>query len=374
MLSEAQRTLLRTAAVTPDPTRRRQAVALALHQHGPEAQEARALLSRSFLDVIQPSFHLIPREQATASESDFTAAYQALADGTGDFARTDQATLEEVLHAAPAALSALRMIISLTVNELAATTRLVAPDTRVSPAAIKGFERGESVEHPNARRQVLVRTVVATIRALMDRLILTVPEEAALSFHSKLDYADARAGWASVHHAAEHGVPYSGLLYQRYVGRAWRQVQDAYSEVKGDTVLELPLQRLLTEERIPHYRSPAGASGAKATAARYGLNPGPDFVIPDDDPAIIIESKVAEDGGTARDKASRIKNLADAGRRAGLVVCALIDGKGWTERPTALVEVVVATEGPDLLPGHHDPDPQRPRGRRSERHCPGVRG
>ncbi len=140
-------------------------------------------------------------------------------------------------------------------------------------------------------------------------------------------------------------MPYSTLLYQRYVGGAWRQVQDAYSEIKGDNILELPLERLLTEEGVPYHRSPAGASGAAETARRFGLSPGPDFVIPDDQPAVIIESKVAEDGGTARDKASRIRNLADAGRRAGMVVCALVDGKGWSERPGALVDVVISTEG-----------------------------
>ena len=60
---------------------------------------------------------------------------------------------------------------------------------------------------------------------------------------------------------------------------------------------------------------------------------------------MIIESKVAEDGGTARDKAARIKNAADAARDRGLLPCAVVDGKGWSERPNALVDVVIATEG-----------------------------
>lgn len=47
----------------------------------------------------------------------------------------------------------------------------------------------------------------------------------------------------------------------------------------------------------------------------YDETAAPDFVIPDDEPAVIIESKVAEDGGTARDKAARIQALALAGRR-----------------------------------------------------------
>lgn len=60
---------------------------------------------------------------------------------------------------------------------------------------------------------------------------------------------------------------------------------------------------------------------------------------------MIIESKIGEDGGTVRDKASRIKNLANAAKERGLVACAVVDGKGWRERPSALVDVVLATEG-----------------------------
>ena len=68
-------------------------------------------------------------------------------------------------------------------------------------------------------------------------------------------------------------------------------------------------------------------------------------MLPEESPAVIIESKVAEDGGTARDKAARIKNAADAAKDRGLLPCAVVDGKGWSERPNALVDVVVATDG-----------------------------
>jgi hypothetical protein len=77
----------------------------------------------------------------------------------------------------------------------------------------------------------------------------------------------------------------------------------------------------------------------------FDLSPGPDFVLPPTSPTVVIESKVGEDGGTVRDKASRIKNLADAAHSKGLIACAVIDGKGWRERPNALADVVLATEG-----------------------------
>lgn len=275
----------------------------------------------------------------------FVAAYDALAGATGNFTAVDRDTLATALVEYPASLIALRMVVGLTQNELAVAAKLVEPDATISGSAIKTFERSAPGGTTNARRRALVELVATTINAAMRRDILTVPDEAAANFHSKLDRDDTAEGWTSVHDAAAVGVPYSALLYQRYVGGAWRQVQDAYSEIKGDNVLEIPLERLLQDERVPYWRTPGGASGAAETARRFGLSPGPDFVIPDDQPAVIIESKVAEDGGTARDKASRIKNLADTGHRAGLVVCAVVDGKGWSERPGALVDVVIATSG-----------------------------
>ena len=90
-----------------------------------------------------------------------------------------------------------------------------------------------------------------------------------------------------------------------------------------------------------HY-IPRGDAMADET---LGLSPGPDFALPQDQPTVIIESKVAEDGGTARDKASRIINMARAAEERSLLACAVIDGRGWSERPSALVDVVIATDG-----------------------------
>ena len=59
------------------------------------------------------------------------------------------------------------------------------------------------------------------------------------------------------------GVPYSALLYQGYVGGVWRQVQDAYSKVKGDTVLECPLRDFVDEHNIPYHHTRPRASSPR---------------------------------------------------------------------------------------------------------------
>lgn len=60
---------------------------------------------------------------------------------------------------------------------------------------------------------------------------------------------------------------------------------------------------------------------------------------------MIIETKVVEDGGSARDKAARIQRLSEIASQRSLVICAVVDGKGWAERPSALADVIIATQG-----------------------------
>jgi hypothetical protein len=238
------------------------------------------------------------------------------------------------------------MIIGFTHNELASAIGQVRPDVKVSGNALKILERRVPPTSDAAlvKRNELIGSACATVLAIMDGSILTVPEPSRPAFHSKLDKRDTREGWKSVASDAG-GVPYSALLYQRYVGGVWRQVQDAYSEVKGDALLELPVQLLLDRDAIPYYHATRGASGAAQAAKQFGISPGPDFLLPDLNPTVIIESKIGEDGGTVRDKAARLMSLAAAGSKRNLVVCAVIDGRGWTERLNALVDVVIATGG-----------------------------
>lgn len=345
-LSEQERMVLGRAGSAGEQHDRGQAVALVLSKSGTDLAEARLLLAESYAAAIQPSFHLIPRGNAMAGESKFTAAYAVLAQATDDFANVSFQSLRSAVSSDGATLAPLRMIIGFTHNELAVATKQVEPEASVSGSALKALERREppTGSAARARRDELIDAVCAAILAVMEGKILTVPESSEPAFHSKLDKRDTRERWKSVARDAK-GVPYSALLYQRYVGGVWRQVQDAYSEIKGDALLEVPVALLLERERISHYRAPRGAAGAAQTAQRFGISPGPDFLLPDTNPTVIIESKIGEDGGTVRDKAARVKDLAVAGSRRNLVVCAVVDGKGWTERLNSLADVVIATGG-----------------------------
>ena len=236
------------------------------------------------------------------------------------------------------------MILGLTHNELAVAMKLADSSSPASGNALKTLERGQRAGGLSKRQEAIVPLIAEAVSAVMNREVLQVPDAALTHFHSKLDKRDTIDGWQSVA-ADASGVPYAALLYQRYVGGVWRQVQDAYSEVKGDALLENPLRNLLSDHNVPHHHTKSGASGAEETMDRYGVSPGPDFVVPDESPTLVIEAKVGEDGGTVRDKAARIRTLAQAAGDRGLTACALIDGKGWSERTTALLDVILATQG-----------------------------
>lgn len=347
LLSEADHYLLSTAGTTADPVVRRRSVALVLSEHGAAQDEARDVLAKGYAAATQPSFHYIPRGTAMYTESDFNDAYEKLMDHTKGFTRVNHESLVNALTKSPETLAPLRMILGFTYNELAVAMRYVDSDSPVRGDTLKKLERGSSniiASKAADRRKGQIETVAATILAVMNRDILQVPDAVSGLFHSKLDKRDTQEGWSSVV-ADSAGVPYSALLYQRYVGGVWRQIQDAYSEVKGDNLLENPIAALFDEEGVPYYRSSSGTRAANASTKDLGFSPGPDFAVPDDSPTVIIESKVVEDGGTARDKASRIKNLADAAKHRGVLACAVVDGKGWQERLGALADVVIATEG-----------------------------
>ncbi len=342
-LTEDERAILSQAGLNGDLTTRRRAVAIVLSKRDRDHHDAQAILAESFLTATQPSFHLIPQGNAMVDVTTFETAYHILDQYTEGFTQISHTTIVSALQAHPTILIPLRMIAGLTHTELAVAMSIVRTDSKTSGKTLRKFERSELSSR--SIRSPLLDTIATAILAVMNRDILTVPAAFQQVFHSKLDRCDTQSGWDGVAMYATHGVPYSVLLYQRYIGGAWRQVQDAYSEVKGDNVLELPLSRLLDAAHITYYRAPAGALGARQTVERYGIEPSPDFVLPPDSPTVAIEVKVAEDGGTVRDKTARIKDLVNAARAKGLIVCAVIDGKGWRERPRALVDVVTVTEG-----------------------------
>ena len=148
----------------------------------------------------------------------------------------------------------------------------------------------------------------------------------------RLDKADTMAGLVSVRSSAELGVPYSILLYERLLGRPFAGHRDSISELIGNIV----------ENAIEGRSVPAGAS-AFARPGGQSVCPistkRPDFVIPNEfNPQVVIEAKLSEDDGTARDKVTRVQHLGSLsmeGRPSDqpkFEVIACIAGRGFGVR------------------------------------------
>ena len=110
----------------------------------------------------------------------------------------------------------------------------------------------------------------------------------------------------------------------------------------------------LVESAIEHVLTRAGISFRKTGRAERlpGFDQAPDFVIPNEfNPQIVIEAKLTEDDGTARDKVTRVQHLASLSTpgqppdRPAFEVVACIAGRGFGVRREDMRKLLIATRG-----------------------------
>lgn len=99
----------------------------------------------------------------------------------------------------------------------------------------------------------------------------------------------------------------------------------------------------------------AGISFRKTKRAERltGFDQAPDFIVPDEfNPQIVIEAKLTEDDGTARDKITRVQHLGSLsmqGRNPNetprFEVIACIAGRGFKVRREDMKKLLLATRG-----------------------------
>ena len=122
---------------------------------------------------------------------------------------------------------------------------------------------------------------------------------------------------------------------------------DATSGKRGN-LLEQAVEELFSAKGIQFIRT--GSRTQKTIAAKFGLTvkPAPDFVVYDANGSLkaILECKQANDGGTARDKASRFSSLRnEAMRLGGVPLFAVLAGLGWRRTADTLGPVIRHTDG-----------------------------
>jgi hypothetical protein len=108
------------------------------------------------------------------------------------------------------------------------------------------------------------------------------------------------------------------------------------------------------ESAIEDVLTKAGISYRKTKRAERiaGFDQTPDFIIPSEfNPQVIIEAKITEDDGTARDKVTRIQHLCEISRSghpesmAKFEVIACIGGRGFGVRREDMKKMILSTRG-----------------------------
>lgn len=294
-----------------------------------------------YVPYLAPDFayiHAAPFYEATY----FREVYHAAEVATAGFTEVSPQRLAEILIEDPRVLLVLRTVVGLTRDEFGHSTTLVGRSeglTALSPGKIDAMER-----RGTATTEEQAEVAARTLSRIMDGALFPAPEAELRSKQAKLD---TEQGWSSVQHFASTGVPYADFLHQRHYGGTFRQVLDATSSRRGD-LIEDAVATLLTDAGVPYIRTGSHNQSDIAERFEVQITPAPDFVVFDggDTLKAMLECKITNDGGTARDKAHRFERLrGESVRLGGIPVFAVLGGMGWARVNDTLGPVIRDTDG-----------------------------
>ncbi len=329
---------------------------------------------------LKSEFLVMPKGQGFVDYPVFEQGYETLKRVTESFRRLSPPEILKAVRETPVCLIVLRSILGFTPPEWAylasrecgvdvpqGAARTLDRKIRMDPLTPLSYAQGVT----STRIEALITTACRLISAGVPR----PPDPARLH---RLQKADTSSGLDSLRPMADLGVPYAMVLYERFLGRPFAGHRDSVSELVGD-VLESAIEEGLAR---------AGISARKTRRAERipGFDQAPDFIVPSEfNPQVVIEAKITEDDGTARDKVTRVQHLgalAMRGRRANQAprfeVVACIADRGFGVRREDMKKLILATRGKvftlDTLPKLVEstrlskfrarPEPTKPRQRR----------
>ena len=294
---------------------------------------------------LQSEFLSLPKGLDFIEYPVFERGYEVLKKTTRHFRDLSPGLVVEAVYRAPISLIVLRTMLGFTPPEWAyvATERTNLEITQSAARSIERKIRAAPQKPMEASSSVTDRRIQALITAVCALLTEGAPEVPNEAIH-RLDKVDTKEGKISLQHLADFGAPYAMLLYERYLGRSFSAHRDSVSELVGG-VLESAIESALHNDGISFRKT--------GRAERIpGFDQTPDFVIPDEfNPQLVIEAKVTEDDGTARDKVTRVQHLgtlAMEGQPSGqpkFEVVAAIAGRGFKVRREDMKKLLIATRG-----------------------------
>ena len=294
---------------------------------------------------LESEFLVMPKGKGFVEFPVFENGYEALKRATGSFRNVTADTVATAVFETPIVLIVLRCMLGFTPPEWAYyATRHTGVE--VGQGAARTIDRRIRMD-PEAelpkKGTVTDKRIRALIAGACHALESQVPENSLKTLH-RLEKADTKAGLVSVRSSAELGVPYSILLYERLLGRPFAGHRDSISELIGN-IVENAIEEVLTRAGISHRKT-------KRAERLDGFDQAPDFVVPNEfNPQVIIEAKLTEDDGTARDKVTRVQHLGTLSVQ-GLTsdqprfeVIACIAGRGFGVRREDMKKLLLSTRG-----------------------------
>ena len=294
-------------------------------------------------EELQSSFLEMPKGDGFTNYPTFETGYQALKRFTNDFTSFTEENVEAAVIAVPISFIVFRSILGFTPPEWAYVTT-ERTSIKVDQGAARTMDRSIRLR-PLVPRSPLGNSLSdqrmrAMIRAGIETIAAGAGNPTQHLVH-RLDKVDTRQGLLSVQNISRMGgVPYAALLYERFLGRPFASHRDAVSELVG-LVVESAIKDVLTAARVS-FRETGRAERIE------GFDQAPDFIVPDEfNPIALIEAKLTEDDGTARDKVARVQRLRtlrdESGKSYDVIAC--IAGRGFKVRREDMRRMLQATDG-----------------------------
>jgi len=307
---------------------------------------------------LESEFLVMPKGSGFVEYPAFERGYEALKAATRGFSELNSTRVLPAALAEPISIVVLRTMLGFTPPEWGYVTTLQT-GVNVTQGFVRTLDRKirMSPEMPLNSSGVTEERLKALVETACLMLTEGVPEVKNDQLH-RLNKADTKRGLDSIGNIAGMGVPYAMLLYERFLGRPFAGHRDSVSELVGDS-LESAIEDVLTKAGISYHKT-------KRAERIEGFDQTPDFIIPSEfNPQVIIEAKITEDDGTARDKVTRIQHLGElslAGRTTDnpkYEVIACIGGRGFGVRREDMKKMILTTRGKvftlktlDQLVGH----------------------
>ena len=304
------------------------------------------LVDVTFADL-QSQFLVLPRGSGFIGFADFQEAYETLKAETVGFTEFTVERLWGALAIDALTFVVVRTMLGFSPPEWAEVAESQT-GTPLPQGAARSLDRRVRQERGLFAQDGIMETLTGQrARTLFEVAVLLLMEGAPAQRQDmlhRLAKADTVDGLASLQNAANLHIPYAMLLYERYLGRPYASHRDAVSELVGNE-MENAIEAQLVGRGIT-FRKTGRAERVD------GFEQAPDFFVPTEfAPAVIIEAKLTNDDGTARDKVARLLRLAemrDERERSGspsFEVVACVDGRGFGVRRHDMRRLIVATRG-----------------------------